>query len=185
MRAVSYSIIGHVRYWQKRRSAFNHDWMKNQYLQALDDWINLLDDKQEDKELERTFISEKLPLWEENRGDIIWLYETFEVEMSPRVLFDEPFLVNADSNTKEWLGNLIHVIWLERYGIKAILDRLFVAIQGVDIAYGRLRDALKAVPDTMSIGSLRPLRSLFADFRSACGAVASAVEKFPSEVLVP
>src|SRR5207248_1082717 len=95
-------------WWQRRRSAFNHDWLKNQYLTALASWINLLDSRggYRDAAFESVFVPEILPQWELSREEALSLARTFDWEMSARQLFQYPPLLRSDSDTKQWLGDL-------------------------------------------------------------------------------
>lgn len=170
--------------WQKRRSEFNHDWMKNKYIQALRDWRRLLNDEQEDKELEEKFIADVLPQWESYVDEALALPRDFEIEMSPKVLFNEPPLSGCDEDTKNWLGEVIHNLWLVRYAIKQLIDDATTKAESAKLSYGRLQKALKRCPDTRSAESLRPLRSFFEEFCKCCEALAGAIEKFPSEVAI-
>ena len=72
--------------WQKRRSEFNHDWLKNRFIPALAKWLNLLDDRIEDLSFEHTFVETVLPQWEDHREEALALPRDFEQEMSPRTL---------------------------------------------------------------------------------------------------
>src|ERR1051326_4473635 len=88
--------------WQKRRSSFNHDWLKNQFMPALAKWLNLLDNKIEDPDFERAFIASVLPKWEQHREEALRLPRDFEQEMSPRRLFECHPLAHHNVHTKQW-----------------------------------------------------------------------------------
>ncbi len=168
--------------WQKRRSEFNHDWMKNKYIQALRDWRRLLNDEQEDEDLEKKFVSNVLPQWESYSDEAFALPKNFEIEMSPRVLFNEPLLSHCDDDTKNWLGEVMHNLWLVRYAVKQLIDDATTKAENAELSYGRLQEALKRCPDIRNIEALRPLSSFFEEFCKCCEALAGAIEKFPSEV---
>ncbi len=53
-------MAGTMPKWQKRRAELNHDWLKNVYLIRIDEFLNLLDDKIEDRELEKRFVPDIL-----------------------------------------------------------------------------------------------------------------------------
>ena len=168
--------------WQNRRSRFNHDWLKNGYILKLSEWINLLDDKIEFPELERSFIDKVLPTWESQRDEAISLPNDFEKEMSPKIFFNESPLLNCDDETKKWLGDVIHNLWLVRYSIDELTSTVMKCAHGTDTAYQRLREALKDCKDTRNLSALRPYRAFFADLLDKCRSLAAAIEKFPSEV---
>jgi hypothetical protein len=168
--------------WQKRRSDFNHDWMKNKYIQALGDWHRLLNDEQEDEDLEKKFVSDVLPQWESHSAEAFALPRNFKTEMSPRVLFKKAPLSRCDEDTKKWLGEVIHNLWLVRYAVRQRINDTTTKASSANLSYLRLQKALKMCPDTRSAASLRPLRPFFEDFCKCCQSLTGAMEKFPSEV---
>ena len=168
--------------WQKRRSEFNHDWMKNKYIPKLGAWVNLLDGRIEDKDLEKFYVSSILPDWESHKNEALALSNDFETEMSPRVLFNELPLVNCDDETKQWLGDLIHYLWLIRYSVNQLISDASESAKNTNDAYYKLQDALRACKNTKKVEALKPFRKLFAEFLKNCRSLSDAIEKFPSEV---
>ena len=176
--------ISIMRTWQKRRSAFNHDWLKNSYIVALGSFLNLLDNKIEDADLEHSFIPSILPQWEFHRAEAFALPRDFERQMSPQNLFDRIPLSRCDENAKEWLGNLIHAVWLTRYPVRCWVADVTTCAEDVDIAYDNLREALKFCSDVESALILRRYRKQFVALRERCQKLAAAIENFPNEVCV-
>lgn len=175
--------------WQARRSQFNHDWLKNQYLTALDKFLNILDDRIEDDEAEANFIARILPLWRCKSGEVKSLIEDFEREMSPATLFAHPPLANLDAETREWLSDLTHELWLVRYAVRQkLVVEAFLTVKDADIAYESLCCALSEYTDSITpshtAAAMRSFRPLFGQFRQGCFQVAQAIERFPSEVLI-
>lgn len=169
--------------WQTRRSRFNHDWLKNQFLPALDKFLNILDDQIEDDETEANFVSDVLPEWERKSAEARSLAEDFEQEMSPRTLFRQPPLANCDEESKKWLSELTHELWLIRHPVREkIIAEALSRAEDADTAYLRLSKALSGCADTKHAVALRPLCSEFLRFRQSCYQLALAIEKFPSEV---
>jgi hypothetical protein len=170
--------------WQKRRSQFNHDWLKNQYMPALAKNLNLLDDLIEDDEFAQSFVSHVLPAWEKHRGEAIDLAGTFESEMSPRALFASSPLCNCTEETKGWLGSLVHMLWLKRYPISEWVAEAAQAVEQTDAAYQRLREAFQ---DNHSFAGGEPSpksKEQFVEFRRNCQLMANAISKFPGDVNV-
>jgi hypothetical protein len=170
--------------WQKRRSQFNHDWLKNQYMPALAKYLNLLDDLIEDEEFAQSFVSDVLPAWEKHRNEAVDLARSFESEMSPQVLFERSPLCDSKTDTKRWLGNLVHTLWLKRYPIREWVVEAAQAVENTDVAYQRLREELQ---DSRAFSDGEPapkLRELFIEFRWKCQLMANAISKFPGEVNV-
>ena len=178
--------------WQSRRSQFNHDWLKNQYLTALDNFLNILDQRIEgDDESEADFIARVLPTWQHKSVEVRSLIEGFEREMSPVTFFDLLPLVNFDAETREWLGDLTHELWLIRYAVRRqLVAQASLSVENADAAYESLCRALskyknsdKRAPSYNAV-EIRLFRPLFGKFRQACFNVAQAIEQFPSEILI-
>jgi hypothetical protein len=170
--------------WQTRRSTFNHDWLKNRFIPALARFMNLLDDLVEDSEFERSFTTRILLEWEEHRSEALSLCLDFEREMSPRVLLDSPPLSYCDDETRQWLGNVIHALWLARYPVRDWIAEASASVSEADAAYDLLHSELIKFMYTQSVCTLYPLRQLFADFLRKCRKLANSIERFPSEVMV-
>lgn len=168
--------------WQKRRSAFNHDWLKNQFMPALAKFQNLLDDRIEDVAFERSFVSSVLSQWESHREEAFALPRDFEREMSPRRLFDHPPLSRCDEQTKQWLRSLVHHLWLTRYPARQWVADATACAEEADAAYNRLQEAVGGCADIQSASALRPFREQFAEFRKRCLNLGVAIGNFLSEV---
>lgn len=170
--------------WQKRRSEFNHDWFKNKFIPALEKWINLLDDQIEDAAFERTFVSDVLYKWEQHKDEVLDLLNDFESEMSPKILFKEYPLSNCDEDTKHWLGDLIHNMWLVRCSVSKLVEDGLSSVNEVGNAYNGIQSSLKTCENVQHIEKLRTFRSLFETFLKSCRNLAQSIEKFPGEVIV-
>ncbi len=170
--------------WQKRRGEFNHDWMKNRYLPALGKLQNLLDDFIEDDDFLEFFFEDIFPEWEFYSAEGRVLIERFEIEMSPRSLIDyEPFTI-LNNETRAWLSELVHHLWLMRYPVRRWIEDAFRCISDVDDAYEKIIKLLKECPDIHTIAALKPTRTMFEEYRNVCMRLAKAFEKFPSRILV-
>ena len=170
--------------WQKRRAAFNHDWLENQYLPALAKWMNLLDGRVEDVQVEHNFVPDVLVQWEGRREEALALPDDFEEQMSPRQLFEEEPLLHCDAETKDWLGDLVHQLWLTRYPVKECISQASEQARETDRAYQQLQEALTKCDNVRSAEALHPFRDEFATFRDQCQGLAEAIEQFSSEIKV-
>lgn len=146
--------------------------------------INILDNVTYDQGMEESFVASLLPDWESYRNEAFKLSSDFETEMSPRVLFDEPPLLNCEKESKLWLNDLMHSLWLERYNVKKLVQDASDCAIAADTAYTRLKEELITCEDTKNIELLRPYRDLLVKFLNACAALSKTVEQFPSEVKV-
>jgi hypothetical protein len=167
--------------WQKARSAFNHDWLKNQYMPALAKYLNLMDDRIEDHEFERQFVVRVLPEWEVHRNEAIELARNFEQEMSPRCLFDQTSLSRCDEDTRLWLGSLIHELWSKRYPVRQWVENALTAAKLTDAAYEELQASLRDCANPSSSADLQRLRAQLVTLRTQCQLLANAISIFPSE----
>jgi uncharacterized protein with PIN domain len=169
--------------WQQRRSAFNHDWLKNRFLPALAKWLNLLDDLIEDTTTEASFVASVLPQWEGHRDEALALARDFEVEMSPARLFDCIKWLRRRGN-EVWLRQLVHRLWLARYPVQDWVADASARAARADAAYERLQVGIRQCAEASSAAGLRHLRPQFVEFRDCCQSLAQAVGSFPSEVRV-
>ena len=69
--------------WQRRRSDFNHQWLKNRLLSALDAADHVIRGRIRGAAYLQELLDVDLPEWQERRGDLDALLEDFESEMSP------------------------------------------------------------------------------------------------------
>lgn len=169
--------------WQRRRSDFNHDWLKNQYINRLGGFIERL--KTEGADISRIvrFLKQDFPEWEKKRETARELIVSFDREMSPRVLFKQEPLNQCDTDTKRWLGDLMHALWMARYPVKKWRCEAEKALKLVDCQYSALKkviDSLNQI-DSERLASLLP--SLVA-FKQACEKLSQTISQFPHEVLV-
>jgi hypothetical protein len=170
--------------WQHRRGQFNHDWLKNQFLLALGNFINLLDDEIENEELETSFVPIVLPQWEDHRDEVASLLADFDQEMSPRTLFQSSPLAQCDQDTRQWLGDVVHTLWLVKNPVHECIKGASTRLREADQAYELLQRQLKDCSNTRSAPAMRPLRGLFVEFYRACQKLAKAIEQFPSDVRI-
>jgi hypothetical protein len=177
-------MLPRTKVWQSRRSEFNHDWLKNQYMPALAACLNLLDGRLEDRELEETFVAVVLPQWESHREEALMLARDFDLVMSPRSLFDSIPLSRCDGDTKQWLGDWVHSRWLARRPVEQWVADASEAVRLVDSAYQQLQEVLEQCDDTGSAKELRRFREQFSDLRDKCQQLADAISKFPREMVV-
>ncbi len=167
--------------WQRQRNAFNHDQLKNRYLPALAKCLNLLDDKIEDEAFEKSFLTTVLLDWERLQSEAGTLAGDFEGNMSPRGLLEESPLRRLDDPTREWMGELIHGLWLVRCKVKDLVAHALECIEATHKAYIRLQRRLSQ-DGGLSFRKLRESRSEFAAFHDCCRKLSQAFEAFPSEV---
>ena len=168
--------------WQQRRSGFNHDWLKNRFLTSLSSFLNILQGKVEDSELEDRFLKEILPQWPGRIQEASDIVELFEYEMSPKILFQYSPLSQCCPETTCWLPDLVHSRWFQRYRPDRLCQDSREAIKRAIEAYHCVREITEQVDHTPSTESLRQHKIFFSEFRSACLDVSNALSCFPSRI---
>ena len=170
--------------WLSRRREINHDWLKNRFIVALNSWLRLLDGAIEDSILEKAFLRDVLPQWETRRSEVNALIQDFEKEMSPRQLFNELPLSRCDAQTKQWLGELVHRLWIMRVSAKELTSTAKRFVSAADTAYTELSQIVRARPTGDLVTNMKPHRRLFERFRDACQKLGDTVSEFPHEINV-
>lgn len=171
-------------HWQTARSDFNHDWLKNQFLNALDTFEKrLASERISAQELEE-FRDEDFPGWERRRADAERLASTFAEAMSPQNLFQEPPLCRADDETKAWLAPLVHELWMARHSVDHRVQELRRLIEAVDEAYGRCRRAFDEVEGSSKPENLASRISDFHDLLECTRALSQCLSRFPRKIEV-
>jgi hypothetical protein len=167
--------------WQVARGRFNHDWLKNQYLPALESFRNILKGEVQRVHSTQEFWEIDLPQWEEHRAEADALIRGFEECMSPRVLLDEVPLCGLDKETKSWIGDAVHALWSARLSVPDLRESATSCLETADAAYTKLKASTDA---NLGVGINKKLIQLFDEFRNSCHALARAFERFPSSVKV-
>ena len=173
--------------WQERRNAFNHDWLKNKYLNRLDAFIKRLKKPNSDTFRIIRFLNDDFSEWKKQQSEIENLLETFEMEMSPKSLFKKEPLNHCDNETRIWLGQLIHALWLARYPVKEWIYAGQNAFCNVNDQYNNIVKILKSKKlDCESEDyrtALKPLIPHFLQFKKACEELSRAIGMFPHYIL--
>jgi hypothetical protein len=174
--------------WQNRRSAFNHDWLKNKYLNRLNAFLERLSTSDSDPVRLSRFLNDDFPEWKKQQSKVEDLLETFEMEMSPKSLFKKEPLNRCDNKTRIWLGQLIHALWLARYPVKEWIHAAQNAFRNVNDQYNNIVKILKSKKlDWKSEDyqtALKPLIPRFFQFKQTCEELSRAIGMFPHQILV-
>lgn len=109
--------------WCHTKINFSHDWLRNIYLRSLDSFIKQIHYVKPDIEFLKEKIKSEIPEIELKYNEATWLIENCESEMSPRQYFISGPLSKMNNDSKEWMSNLIHSMWLFRYNIHVLLER--------------------------------------------------------------
>jgi len=172
-----------VTMWQKKRDVLNHDVLGIEYLNGLRAFIERLRRPDPNAFRIAEFIDEDFPMWEECQKEAEWLLNNFEKEMSPQVFLEYQPLSRCDDGTQEWLGGLIHQLWLTRYNPDDSVETCRKALHKADETY---REIIAGIPESTIhvVPSLVMLLDLFETFTKACANFSSELSKLPREVLL-
>lgn len=121
--------------WQTRRSQLNHDWLKNVYINSVKAFLLRLDQYPVNTARVEEFMKEDLPEWEQRQCEISKLVWDAEDAMSPRSLFKTYPLSVATDETKVWLPDLVHNLWLCRYPILQLINNARAALENANRKY--------------------------------------------------
>ncbi len=109
--------------WCHTKINFSHDWLRNIYLRSLDSFIKQIHYVKPDIEFLKEKIKSEIPEIELKYNEATWLIENCESEMSPRQYFISGPLSKMNNDSKDWMSDLIHSMWLFRYSIQELLQK--------------------------------------------------------------
>lgn len=169
--------------WEVRRSGINHDRLKNIYYRGINAFILRLESSDADEAPVRRFLESDFHTWTDYNPLITELLMDYGREMSPRTLFDIPPLNRCDEDTKDWLGNLVHKLWMSRYDVENTIEKADSVLKAADRCYEGLCKKLAAM-DSRDISLLKGLLEDFRDFRRACDDLIKVLSAFQRRVMV-
>lgn len=167
--------------WQERRSEFNHDWLKNQFLNRLNAFLERLRGGNPDLEKLLRFVQEDLPEWKTHEPEARWLIESVESEMSPQRFFDHSPLLHCDSETRRWLPGVMHDIWLSRYPVRELQERASAVLAQVNRQYTHLCAHLEKT-SSENARDLVALRQDFSELSRLCAELHDTFSVFDVKV---
>jgi hypothetical protein len=166
--------------WHRRRIELNHDWLSNQFIFRLRDSQSLLASDTPDTEAVARFLTVDVTAWADKAAAFSALIESFETEMSPRILLAwRPF----SSVAGYALGDLVHRLWLSRNPVSKWLEEARSALGSVQCHIASLTDCLSRVMYDVLRMKPRLIRE-FEELDLACCRLYKAVKVLPSEILV-
>jgi len=166
--------------WQQRRSQFNHDWLKNEFLNNLDGFIVMLQYEKPCDEHLATFIENDFLSWQQHFEEGKTVIDSFETEMTPATLLNKRPLSSADPSTREWMGWLVHNLWLCRYEVKENISDLSDLYEKAGNLYKTIKTRLDETGKSPE--ELKKLLPEFRDFRQICFEFSKKLSTLPSEV---
>lgn len=174
-------MAGQTSEWQHRRSKFNHDWLKNVYLNNLDGFLAIFRSSKPDKTLVKEFLEEDFPQWKEKMKEGEWLLDSFEETMSPKTFFEKLPLSRMKNNDKKWATELIHANWMARHSIEEKIAQSKKCLKKANEDYTALDGKLKQIERNPS--ELKNILPEFKNFRASCLAFSRSLSKFPRKTI--
>ena len=166
--------------WQIRRNKFNHYWLQNIFLNSFKDFIGQLQKCNPDMVLISKFLEEDFPAWKSKRQDAEWIVQSFEDKMFPQQLLSVSPLNRCDEGTREWLGRLVHELWLSRYLVKEKLKESQEALIEVNKMYEKLASQLEqSMP--IRLTKLISLRPQFCELKQTYKALSKSLSNLPQD----
>lgn len=157
--------------WNNLRAKLHHDWLQK-YFVFLTARYEILDEVASGREEWRADIKEQFIEWKDKKDLFKTLLNECEEALSPRQLLNEPPLDKMAKEDKEWLGEVIHALYLERTGIKDSLTSLNTLFNEVNTAFG---DILQGKSDKPSPSK---------DFIDTLTKFSRAISKLPHSIQV-
>lgn len=127
--------------WRRRRSNFNHAWLKNRLIVALSRACKVLDGKIEDDAIWGD-LSALLSEWPSRQNEAKQVLDAYPQAMSPKATVTESALSNLEPQLANWLADLAHQRWAEAEKPEDNLSRALEAITDVDLKIQSLSKAL-------------------------------------------
>jgi hypothetical protein len=167
--------------WQTRRSALNHDWLRNRFLNRLNAFIMRLQSEVRNDDAIGRFLTADLKEWPDKATSLRWLLDSFETQMSPAALANEPPLCRLDAGIRRWLAEVAHLAWLARLPVTLWIQTASAELDEAQGLYTRLCARGEDANDTES----RPrLAAEFQEFETQCRRLSEALSGFPSKIVV-
>ena len=167
--------------WQSRRSVFNHDWLKNTYLNRVAGAASRCSGTSPSWEQIARFCQSDLPAWEAHADEAGWLIESVEEQMSPRQLLSVEPLSAVPENSREWLGEVAHGMWVGRTGVHMKRDVAADALVRMQEAYGLAATSWGDLLDKRDVNGLRRLIEALA---KAVEELSVVIHRFPRRIEV-
>lgn len=156
--------------WNAKRNNINHDWLKNKIHTYLMGYIHNWGKKSAG--------SRFMSIWSQCAPQLVeirTLIEQFPESMSPRVLFEESPLSRCDADTKSWLGEFVHQVWMRKYAVLTMQQEALDALDRVETLQNELAQAIE-------LNNLK--KENLERFSEACTVLISKISAFPHEVIV-
>ena len=141
--------------WERLRSRFNHDWLKNRFQSAVGSFLNSLSGKGFPIKDTLGTMPVVMGEWPGELEQLKGVLQDFERVVSPETLLELPPLINMDDATRRWLKPLIHQLWWKGRGNEKLKNAAEEAITRANEEYKRLNELLKTADAEQNIELLK------------------------------
>lgn len=169
--------------WERRRTALNHAWLKNEFTRHLRAFVARLEAPTPDLARLEEFLAEDWPKWAANGPRLEGLLASAESALSPRQLFDWPPLSRCRPETKAWLSGIVHASWLARTSLRQRLARVSTSFADADRRYHALDARLSSIR-TCDVELLRSETSSLREFDAAVTRLSDRIRELPHGIQV-
>ena len=174
--------------WQLSCSKLNHDWFGHEFFNGFDYFIDELQKREPDRDRVGMlkFWEEDFPTWKTRRQEAQRIVESFEDNMLPRRLLSCTLLSSCDVETREWLGHLVHRLWLFRYSVEEKVKESQESLASVNELYDELYEKIACELEQSSVINLTQLIALqpqfcdqFCELRETYGNFSKTLSNLP------
>ena len=163
--------------WQRARTAFNHDWLKNRYLPRLAAYLNIITGRASNPRWIREFDQMVLAEWRTHAAEGRRVVEAFESTMSPAAALVRARRFTADE--RAWLPAVADSLWRARLDIDVTCNAARAQFDAAERAFAKLDGRFGSMPQT---SSLEELEDCLKTFQAECETLAACVASLPREV---
>lgn len=171
--------------WQKRRSDYNHGWLKNSFCTGeLERWSGFVHDRVEGGSFSlRDFNSNISDEWTARGPEALDLAKEYRESMSPGTLLDYEPLIKMDAETKSWLRPLCAAIWEQKYTFRKKVAHVTTAYKNADTAFQNLKMVAGQLDDGTVIKD-SAFAEQFTMFQKNCRQLGEAIHNLETSVKV-
>lgn len=170
--------------WQRRRSSLNHDWLRSRVALVISRALRVISGEVIAADFDLNSAGGIVGAWRERRDECVGLLEDCAREMTPAVLLNETPLDQLDGDSREWLGEVIHELWLVRYAIDDRVASALALVSAVDQTCEALRVGLLDDRMQSRVQLCDFARPLLGRLRTEVVQLSEAIEELPKDIRI-
>lgn len=166
--------------WNNLRAKLHHDWLQNSYLTFLMARASYLDDSLYKRKIIRQDIVDEFFEFKSQMKRFDQLFKEAMEALSPRQLLNNYPLNKMTSDNKDWIGELVHALYLNKTNIVETIDRLNKQLSFLYDYHSLLYRLLEGEKDQLmkeiKTSSFKTFLSLMQDFSKNISALPHEVQ---------